>query len=168
MTSPLDDSRQLLEAVGSTVAPSLRGPQVVHRDAIEQGISAIPHPLLRNAIVQAFNEMLQGSSPGFQLLQGSASPPPSLAPPLPQSPRCAPSRAVVPGPDAGLSSVCGAGTALEPLAKLQLGDGHIVLPSGAWSHEHMASLFAELSQGVIGDELPMPMDFNDDGECRPF
>ena len=169
MTSPLDDGRPLLEAVGSSMAPQLRGPQVVHRDAIEKGISATPHPLLRNAMVLAFNEMLQGTSPGFQLLRGATLPPASLSPHFLQSPQraeplCA-CRAEEPAPDAGLARGRATGTPLAPLADLQLGDGHIVLPSGAWSHEHMVSLLAELAQGAIGDELPTPVDIND-GERR--
>lgn len=59
---------------GGSFAPSMRGPQVVRREDIEAGISSVPHPLLRQAMVQAFNEMLQGSSPGFQLLRGAALP----------------------------------------------------------------------------------------------
>jgi len=30
----------------------------------------VPHPRLQLAMVQAFTEMQQGSSPGFQLLRG--------------------------------------------------------------------------------------------------
>ena len=45
-------------------------PQYVLNQLIKQGIDAVPHPRLQLAMVQAFTEMQQGSSPGFQLLRG--------------------------------------------------------------------------------------------------
>lgn len=45
-------------------------PQYVLGQLIKQGIDAVPHPRLQLAMVQAFTEMQQGSSPGFQLLRG--------------------------------------------------------------------------------------------------
>ena len=45
-------------------------PQYVLGQLIKQGIDKVPHPRLQLAMVQAFTEMQQGSSPGFQLLRG--------------------------------------------------------------------------------------------------
>jgi hypothetical protein len=71
MASPLDDpiaSRQLLEAV----PPALRGAQLVQRDRIEASIALVQQPLLRQAMMQAFHEMLQGTGQGFTTLRGKS------------------------------------------------------------------------------------------------
>lgn len=51
---------------------SIGKPHYVLRELIKQGIDAVPHPRLQAAMVQAFTEMQQGSSPGFQLLRGES------------------------------------------------------------------------------------------------
>lgn len=51
---------------------------------------------------------------------------------------------------------------LAPLAELQLADGAVLLPGGAWSNEQLVPLLADLAaSNSAGNELPMPLDQND-------
>lgn len=54
-------------------------PQYVLRERLAKELESIPHPFLKQAMMQTFAEMLQGSSPGFQLLRGAVALPVSLA-----------------------------------------------------------------------------------------
>ena len=54
------------------------------------------------------------------------------------------------------------GTALSPLAELQLSDGAILLPPSAWSSEQLLPLLAEVGTSQsVGDELPQPIDLTE-------
>jgi hypothetical protein len=80
--APLAYAAQLAEdaAANAKAAVSMQAEDALRQHAgtplyvlgqlIKQGIDAVPHPRLQLAMVQAFTEMQQGSSPGFQLLRG--------------------------------------------------------------------------------------------------
>ena len=77
LTSDANAALQQLAALLQQVphTPQLRVPQVVARQRMEECLAAVPSPQLRQAMIEAFAQMLQGMGHGFRVLQGGPRPP---------------------------------------------------------------------------------------------
>lgn len=58
--------------VGCTESQGSQGSiNAVQRDRLEKEIALLRQPLLQQAVMQSYSDMLQGKSPGFRLLKGA-------------------------------------------------------------------------------------------------